>query len=125
MYNLKFNQEQAQIIIRALDLYARIGIGQFESILDVYDRPCNLDLKERDGIREGLRHAKLCAGHPENGSFGIHNSKVRDEFRAAFDIQQVIRHRVAHDRSPEGGNQIDFDTPYRISSQPLPEIESK
>jgi hypothetical protein len=30
--------------------------------------------------------------HPKNGSWGIHNKKVDESCREAFDIIQVIRH---------------------------------
>jgi hypothetical protein len=121
-YTLTLNEDQARILIRALDLYSRIGIGQFEEVAQVYDRGLKLDLPTRDRIRVGLNIAKAEAGHPVNGSYGIHNAKVDDEFRVAYDLQKVVRHRLAWDRQPQGGLGVDFDTPDQSGSQPLATI---
>jgi hypothetical protein len=124
-YTLTMSEEQAQIVVRALDLYSRIGIGQFEEILRVYDPCCTLTSMMRDEARTHINCVKLAYGHPENGSHGIHNPKVRDDFRVAYDVQQVIRNRIAFDKNPEGGFQVDFDTPRAISQLPLPTIKSE
>ncbi len=125
-YSLTLSEHQADIVIRALDLYTRIGIGQFEEVEHVYSRT-NLaaDWKTAERIRAGLNIAKEAAGHHPNGSYSIHNDKVDDNFRAAYDIQQVIRHRLAWDRQPEGSPRyhVHFDAPQQISKEPLPTIE--
>jgi hypothetical protein len=114
-YNLTITEEQAGILADALDLFARIGIGQFEEVLQVYDPAAKLADIVRDTIRLGLNDAKMAAGHHANASHGIHNSKVPDRFRAAFDMKQVITNRVAWDRNPKGGIQVQFDEPSRTS----------
>jgi len=122
-YNLTVTEEQARILTDALDLYSRIGIGQFEEVLQVYDRNLKLDEETRDRIRIGLDIAKREAGHPRSGSHGIHNEKVDDRFRAAYDLQQVVRNRLAWDRNPKGGIQVQFDEPRAISQMRLATIE--
>ena len=124
-YTLTMNEEQAQLLVKALDLYSRIGIGQFEEVLQVYDPTAKLSPGTRDDIRQQLDFAKAAAGHPANGSYGIHSPEVRDEFRAAYDIQQVVRNRLAYDRKPEGNpSSVHFDEPRQISKVPLPTIVS-
>jgi hypothetical protein len=118
-YTLTLNEKQAQILVSALDLYSRIGIGQFEEVLQVYDRDLKLDHDQRERIRKALNVAKGEAGHPSNGSYGIHNPEVRGEFRTAYDIQQVVRNRLAWDRKPQGDITVDFDKPDRIGTEPL------
>ena len=44
-------------------------------------------------------------------------------FRIAWDIQQVIRHRIAWDRNPKGNITVDFDSPLKTSDEQLPIIE--
>jgi hypothetical protein len=124
-YNLTLNDHQAQVLIQALDLFSRIGIGQFEEVLQVYDPNAKLALKERERIRAGLNIAKTEAGHPSNGSYGIHHPKVDDDFRVAYDLQQVIRHRLAWDRKPEGDITVPFDKPMQIGQEPLAKIEQE
>lgn len=123
-YTLTMSEEQASLLVRALDLYSRIGIGQFEEVLEVYDHRMRRSLEVREEIRAALKSAKMAAGHPSNGSFGINNQEVADEFRAAYDLQQVVRHRLAYDRRPEGGIQVCFDEPRQLSEQPLATIVS-
>lgn len=121
-YTLTVTEDQARIIHDALDLYTRIGIGQFENVLEVYDRGCRLKPEQRHAIRESLLCAKTAAGHPRNGSWGIHHVKVADRFRSAYDIQQVVRHQIAWDHNPKGGIQVQFDRPQQTSDSPLPTI---
>ena len=123
-YTLTCSAEQAALLVRALDLYSRIGIGQFEEILNVYDAQHTMEVSLRQDARLAINEAKALAGHPDSGSYGIHSPEVRDEFRAAFDLQRVIRHRLAFDRKPEGDIMVDFDTPYQISKTPLATITS-
>lgn len=126
-YFLEMTAEHAEILVRALDCYSRIGIGQFENVLEVYSRGIKtaLDPDAFESAREGLNEAKAAAGHPASGSHGIHNPEVSDEFRAAFDMQKVIRARLAYDKRPEGNPASPhFDTTYAISKYPLPIIKS-
>jgi hypothetical protein len=122
-FKLTLNEKQAHVVRAALDLYARVGIGQFEEVLQVYDPAAKMDIELRNHIRAGLVLAKAEAGHPANGSYGIVNPLVDDDFRVAYDVQQVIRHTLARDRKPEGGNTVDFDKPHATGTEPLPTFE--
>jgi hypothetical protein len=122
-YKLTVSEQQAAIIANALDLFSRIGLGQFEEIMRVYDRNHVVPLEAREQARNFLKAAKIEVGHTSNGSFGIHSPKVSDDFRAAYDLLQVIRHRLAWDRNPEGNRpQVDFDPPSPTSALPLAQI---
>lgn len=117
-YTLTLNENQMLLVRDALDLYSRIGIGQFEIISEVY-APF-----ERDELmRNGLNVAKKACGHPPNGSYSINNPTVNDRFRQAFDICQVVRNKVAWSRNPEGGIYVQFDTPRQLGEEPLPTCE--
>jgi hypothetical protein len=123
-YKLTITEQQASIIVRALDLFARIGTGQFEEVLNVYDRDFAFSPEAREGMRSALKAAKAHAGHPPNGSFSILNPKVSDDFRAAYDVMQVIRHRLAWDQNPQGNPlRVDFDKPRQTSALPMANIE--
>ncbi len=117
-YTLTLNQTQADLVVKALDLFSRIGLGQFETLLEVYDTECRLELEQRELLRSSLNLAKQTVGHPVNGSFGINNPLLPERFRDAWDICQVVRHRLAWDRKPEGGIQVWFDNPYFTGKLP-------
>ena len=54
---------------------------------------------------------------------GLENSKDRDTKKnIAWDILLVLRHRLAWDANPGGGNTVDFGTPLSMSGVPSPTI---
>ena len=131
-YNLTITEEQARTLISALDLYSRIGMGQFEEVEMIYRydsrKSVNYDGEETveydgDKFRELLKECKKLLGHHSNGSYGIYSHQVPDSFRVAWDLKKVIRHRLAWDRRPEGGYTVDFEEPRQSSKLPLACIE--
>lgn len=116
---LETDRPTAGLIQRALELYARLGLGQFETLLDLARFE---DLRRTDGsvvpaanmdeARELLTKVKsLLTGLESNASYGISGSKVGAEFQKAWDVQRAVRHRLAWDRNPEGGLSVQFDEP--------------
>ena len=102
MIHLKLTEEQAQIVSKACEFFARIRIGQFMEI--VYN--C-LDVKQehysekREALSRVLLHAREFT-HPDlertfGHSYGM--GKYEDADRA-FDVHQVIRHALGDDREP-------------------------
>jgi hypothetical protein len=129
-YVLRLNERQAEIVSRALDLYSRIGIGQFEEIVTIYEAsqwdaenpPTSGKVQE---ARRYVQDAKFAlTGFQTNASHSIVSEKVNDAFRVAWDVCKVIRHRIAWDKSPGGGHGVNFDEPYQTSKEALPKIES-
>lgn len=120
-YALLVTQRQAQLIENAMDLYARLLLGQTEVIealaRDGYVRH---QLRGRhadfDEIRlacEALKHA--LTGHSASDSFGIFHARVHDSARVAWDLAKVVRDGLAWDRSPAGGEGVQFEKPYQTS----------
>jgi len=128
MYNLKITKEQAEVIIKALDLFSRIGIAQFEEILKhpTWQKRIWSGEVDLDHIREAehsIDMAKFLITGERHGGPGI---TVADEpNRVAYDILQVIQHRLAWDEKPEGGIQVNFRDPIKWSDQPLAKIEKE
>lgn len=120
---LTLTERQACILRDALDIYSRIGIGQFDKVVDTYDRNGMMTPQQREDVEKLFKSAKIVCGHTHNGSFGIHNPLVNDTFRKAFDINQVLRNKIAWSRAPQGGVGVDFYEPHRISEDPLPTCE--
>jgi len=129
-YTLTLNKDQAQVLVQALDLFSRIGIGQFEEIVHVYDsgRMNNEQLEGnakydvRDQARAALDLAKkVLTGYTGGASHGIHSPLVSDKYRAAFDIQQVVRHALHQERNPKGeAGWCVSSSVYQTSAQELP-----
>lgn len=125
-YNLTLNQRQAEIVAAALDLYARIGIGQFEEILTIYDAGMGFQTPPNKAIaaKRSLEDAKFeMTGFHPNASHGIPSPAVNDTFKVAFDICKVVKHRLAWDHNPNGGMGVNYDTPDALSKESLPEIK--
>ena len=85
-YKLTVSEQQAAIIANALDLFTRIGLGQFEEIIRVYDRKHVVPLKIREQVRSLLKAAKIEVGHTSNGSleFTAQRSLTTFELRTTF-----------------------------------------
>jgi hypothetical protein len=74
---------------RREDVKLSIDYGEYHSIRDTGERQLN----------EG-RNILLCENLHDNASYGIHNPKVDDSCRKAFDMVQLIRHEFWK-RNPE------------------------
>lgn len=131
-YTLTLNERQAEVLVAALDFYSRIGIGQFEELVHVYegaqmglgDATSGAKLQAAKRYIEDAKHE--LTGFPANASHSILNPKVNDTFRVAYDIQKVVRHRLAWDKSPDGGTGVWFDKPDQTSkAEPLATIASE
>lgn len=113
-YQLTLNEEQARVLTQALDLYARIGCGQLEEILQHHQ--FRVDYAQSELARERIQQAKLIlTSLPETAYFSIHSPDICSAYRVAFDLKQVIRHRLAWDNNPQGGILVNFDTPVQTA----------
>lgn len=122
-YNLTISETQAHTICAACELLSRIHMGQLDHITNILvhlemDRFCEL----RDELR---RLEPLATGLPPNSYHGIHSQETPEEARIAWDINQVLRHRVSHDRADREGvpstfthrMTVNYDTPLRSSEE--------
>lgn len=119
-YNLTVTKGQAQILKDALDLYSRVGMGQMEEMLFVAVRSVRsfkIDVVKYIKAQEDLKRVRTTLmGRPHTYK-PILSYDVDDRFRVAYDLLQVIRHRLAWDQNPEGGITVNFDQPWKTSSE--------
>ena len=126
MYNLKMTKEQAEILVKALDLYSRIGIGQFEEILNHptwQKRSFSSEVDYKD-LREAeyfIANVKQLIIGQSHGGPGMSVSEEHN--RIAYDILQVIQHRLAWDEKPEGDTHVKFHEPHQCADHKMVEIE--
>jgi hypothetical protein len=118
---LTLTASQAQTLVEALDLFSRIGIGQINEVESVVTR-YGMDRKEHsyEAVKNALDFIKLeLMGFQQGGSYGIFHQKVHNIFKEAWDLQQVIRHKLAWTANPGGGFGVNFHEPMKSGSTPL------
>lgn len=117
------SETEIRNIIRSLDFYSRIWIGQY---LEIDNEMIWLIKKTYDDVRENeiiplflqLRNRMMPASIRDIGqtlyaSYGIFSDKVDERAGTAYDMQQVIRYTLAWFLHPEGGWTVDFGSPLR------------
>jgi len=132
-YCLVVSGTQVRTLLRALDLFARIGAGQFEEVLhhpawEAKRLHLAFDIPEEKEKIEDFRVAgkllqeakRLATGFQGNASASIVSADV--DSRRAFDIYQVIANMLVWKEHPEGGMGVDFNEPKQWSDQPLPKM---
>jgi len=108
------SERQARLISQAVELYARLGTGQFKTLEYFFWSK----LKTLNQARPLLEHLQMI----KNGSLtvlpGIYMKSVNEEYKILYDLHQVIRHRLAWDRDPECARwTVDFREPLRASKR--------
>lgn len=129
-YQLTIDENQARILIQALDLYSRLGIGQYEEAVSFLKWQSDPRLEgkheECDKAMKHLNEIKmLLFNMPSNASYGIYSEKVPDCFRAAWDILKVIRHQLWKDNENRSDFTVDaYPADQSTKDQPLAKIEA-
>jgi len=125
IYQLTISEKQARVIMDALELFTRIGIGQLQEVLR-HPQYQNKIFDDEKVYRESVvlldQIKKILTGHGPNSSYGIACTEVHDDSNIAYDLLQVIRHRLAWDRNPKGGIEVYFNRPIQYSKEELAEI---
>ena len=134
-YTLRINEAQARAIAHACEVLARLGMGQFRDALEC------LPLKEYapDGWHEDMEGiAHILKKHTtiahDVAYHGISSAKTSTESKTAWDVYQVIRHRLAWDAAKAEGHpgeseatrpswSVVYDQPMKTSAEPLAWIE--
>ena len=136
-YTITVTERQARIISNACELMARIGIGQWPEFLNYLPGAMRLNWND---MREELlpimeRHLKPVVGiNGWNSSLGVGSEKSAPDTDEAFDLNDVIRHRLAWDRAADNGitdgttrnwdvmMAVDYDEPMHWGKEPLATI---
>jgi len=128
-YTLKISKEQAQAISNCTELYARIQMGQVEDVgyqLLANTKYLDLPPEDQSAIRDLLSDIHRILVGATNTSFGLHNKKIPEQARVAWDIHQVVRNVLAWERQPEGGiSSVAFDKPYKTAGVELATMEKQ
>lgn len=123
-YTLRLTETQAKVLCTACEVLARLGIGQFRDALahipldhhraadEVLNWHDDLDL-----IGDRLSRHTIGNVNGWNSSLSIFHPLVNPEARIAWDLFQVLRHRLVWDKGE------DFSITLPASEQPSAKIE--
>lgn len=103
---MTMNEQQARCVVDALDLYSRIGLGQYEELEMMLRlgriKPTHdvapMDIS--DDFLAALCAAKAIIGHKPGASFGIGHQRLHEDFKRAFEIKKQIQKPMAEHRDP-------------------------
>lgn len=108
--HLDLSVSQAQALKQALDLYARMGIGQINEIADLArmgiikmrdaDTAVGCPVEKIEAIQKLCMEIKGLLGHPENGNFGIGHPNVSSDAKRSWEIRKVLAKVLADEFSP-------------------------
>ena len=119
---LEITENQARLVMNALELYTRIGIGQFGYIKNHPTIEKFIWDNHRDEFHDfgdtellSARNKLFDLDMGLNGSYGIHSKKVDDSVRVSHDLVQVIRHEFWK-LNPERSN-ITVDSSIHFTSE--------
>jgi hypothetical protein len=132
-YTITVNERQAGILQKALENYARLGLYQINDSIDSLPKAKThgvIDYKDEQKIFSILQPYKD-AWHKESGG------KRSEPHDVAWDLQVVIRHRLAWDGAKQRGEvredgqrdwgkqlAVWYDTPIQHANEPLAKIEA-
>ncbi len=123
-YLLEIDSEQAQIISKACELYARLHLGQLRVLVEEFIG--RMDCEKFWQLRDGMKSLEyLITGFPNNSYQSIVSPSLSDCAKTAWDIYQVVRHKIVWTEHPEpknGFRNVNYDEPLQTSMHPLPNI---
>lgn len=100
-YTVELNSEQLELVMKALDFYSRIQMGQVSELTNpfVIQLP-NADYSNVDDQLLSLKKSMF----PELDAktfYSIKTKKIPDTIRQTVDILDVMRHKLAWDNTTE------------------------
>jgi len=122
-YSIKITENQADIIIRALENYSRVGIGQFKNIFeDIF----SIDVTYREDVTNLLDALnKAVMNDSVNKYRGICSPSTPENVKIAYEISKSLLCYRSWEKEPKGGPTVNFHEPLKISKEPLIEIKSE
>jgi len=127
---IELTDQQAYTMMEALEMYSRVGMGQFDNIeytlsMDVFDPVVHRQEYDRELALSYLRQARsvIFGGLSGNAYKGIMQTSERSKI--SWDIYQQLRHHLTVYKHPDEpietrGNA--FQKPFVVSSEPLPKV---
>ena len=125
-YNIEnLTSMQANTIIRALDLYSRLSLGQVGEIggilMDLHFERCHTRIT-RWGLQEKVNEVLKPHLGLEQGSYlGMGHKEQHEAGKIAYDVECVLRNHVAK-AEQHNEHSVWHRTPLHYSQEPLPTV---
>ncbi len=107
---ITLNEAQARTVCDALDLYARIGIGQLQEVSSLVRQGFLVPTKTPkdagwfyDGFDSVMNSAKSMLGLSGSSSYGIGHNSVNVDAKRAFELRKQIEKPMALAGDPDPG----------------------
>lgn len=129
--------EQARLIMKAMDLYSRLLMGQFGELkylfcgfgedAKTYNRDSEHWHFDFDTIQRLLKNV-IYPDLPHNAYWGItgysEQNKCPKEATIVYDAYKAMDYAISWHVDPEGGMTVNFDKPMHFYTElPLPEVK--
>lgn len=116
---LKMNEKQAEVMMAALDLYARLGVGQLQEVLQHPSiRPREYNRLEIEGLLDMVKMEVFPELEHPNAYHSISSEKTVEESKIAIEMNDVVRHTLAWHKKPEGSTwDVRFQKPQQYSEE--------
>lgn len=122
-YVITLTPEQEIITEQALELLARLHIGQFERIAELLCDPRDTDYcKRRDLARDLLRLAAIVVFGRSAYNYPDVKEKSK-EHEQAWTIYSVLRYTRSWHENPRGGITVNYDEPLNLAGGLMPKCK--
>jgi hypothetical protein len=140
-YTLTITEKQARALMDACELLSRIQGGQIREAFDYLPLKKDIDWSVYHEIQDELirRMPEILEGGIDgwSSSFGVGHPELPESHDIAWDLYQVIRHKLSWERAVDDGviesensprkwsemMGVSFDPPMRFGSEKLAKIE--
>jgi hypothetical protein len=118
---IELEHDEACQFMRACEIMARIGMGQFKDLIELFNPKLNWD--ETSAIEMDLK-GRLYPGMAKGAYYAMHNDKCPEECKVAWDAYQHIRREISwygvgkdwrKDECSNGMRGVSFDEPFKTS----------
>lgn len=116
-YSLILTREQVRVMNAALELFSRIGQGQLHEVTKHHDH------NRAEEARPIVDQLKMVVASLGVGcAHGISSPAIHDQYRTAYDMEQVLRRQLAIDDKVSGPD-YRLDPPLQYGLEPLAKIK--
>jgi len=125
MYKLTVTQAHVKLMIEALDLYSRVGCGQYQEVLNTFGRLFKVPNEKREALGKACREIKEGLTDLSDGYYSITSNETPEKAKISYELMKVLMHKIAWEEHPEGGHLHIFDGPMKITKEPLATIKKE